>query len=148
MAADSGIGFASSAPVRERLLVVDDSDPVREAYVSHFRKAGFEVESAATLKGAAEHLAGGVFDAVIVDVSLSSTVGSEGLAIAAYLRQMRRPPPVVVLTAYGEPHQAEAAARLGVDAFLHKPVSLVWLERLLRSHLAGDAPGEAMATAS
>ena len=112
----------------------------------HFRQSGFEVESAATLKEAAEHLAGAAFDAVIVDICLSSTVGSEGLAIAAYLRQMRRAPAVVVLTAYGEPHQASAAARLGVDAFLHKPVSLVWLERLLRSRL-GEPQDEAMATA-
>jgi len=133
--------------VCERLLVVDDNDSVRRAYVSHFRQSGFEVESAATLKAAAEHLAGGTFDAAIVDVCLSSAIGSEGLALAAYLRQMRSAPPVVILTAYGEPHQASAAARLGVDAFLHKPVSLVWLERLLRSRLGGP-PHEAMATAS
>ncbi len=57
-----------------------------------------------------------------------------------------KPPPVVVLTAYGEPHRAAAAARLGVDAFLHKPVSLVWLERLLRSRF-GDRRGPAMAVA-
>ena len=126
--------------------MVDDSDSVRQAYVSHFRQSGFEVESAATAKEAAEHLASTVFDAVIVDVCLSAAVGSEGLAIAAYLRQMRSAPPVVVLTAYGEPHQASAAARLGVDAFLHKPVSLVWLERLLRSRLGGPAD-QAMATA-
>lgn len=126
--------------------MVDDSDSVRQAYVSHFRQSGFEVESAATAKEAAEHLASTVFDAVIVDVCLSAAVGSEGLAIAAYLRQMRSAPPVVVLTAYGEPHQASAAARLGVDAFLHKPVSLVWLERLLRSRLGGQAD-QAMATA-
>jgi DNA-binding NtrC family response regulator len=133
--------------VCERLLVVDDSDTVRQAYVAHFRQSGFEVASAATLKEASEHLASSVFDVVIVDVCLSSAVGSEGLAIAAYLRQMRTAPPVVVLTAYGEPHQASAAARLGVDAFLHKPVSLVWLERLVRSRLGGP-PHEVMATAS
>jgi DNA-binding response OmpR family regulator len=133
--------------VRERLLVVDDSDSVREAYLSHFRQAGFEVASAGTLREAAERLAAGVFDAVIVDVSLSSAVGSEGLAIVAYLRQMGRTPPVVVLTAYGQPHQAVAAARLGVDVFLHKPVSLVWLERFLRSRFAGGPPDEALATA-
>lgn len=126
---------------------MDDSDSVREAYVSHFRRSGFEVESAGTLKEAAERLAGAVYDAVIVDVSLSSAVGSEGLAIVAYLRQMRGTPPVVVLTAYGEPHQAAAAARLGVDVFLHKPVSLVWLERLLRSRFEGGPPDEALATA-
>ena len=134
----------------DRLLIVDDSDAVRQAYESHFSRAGFAVESAGTLKQAAERLAGAVFDAVIVDVSLSSGVASEGLAIAAYLRQMRSGPPVVVLTAYGEPHQASAAARLGVDAFLHKPVSLVWLERLLRSRFenrSDGAPDEALATA-
>ena len=127
--------------------MVDDSETVREAYVSHFRQSGFEVESAGNLKEAAERLAAGGFDAVIVDVSLSSAVGSEGLAIAAYLRQMRRTPPVVVLTAYGQPHQAAAAARLGVDVFLHKPVSLVWLERLLRSRFAGGPSEEALAAA-
>jgi DNA-binding NtrC family response regulator len=114
---------------------VDDSNAVREAYASHFVAGGFEVESASTLKEAAELLASDEFDAVIADVSLSSTVGSEGLAIAAYLRQMRSEPPVVVLTAYGQPQVASSAARLGVDAFLHKPVSLVWLESLVRSRL-------------
>ena len=118
----------------ERLLVVDDSVTVREAYESHFARSGFDVESAGTLKDAAELLAGFVFDGVIVAVSLSSSVGTEGLAIAAYLRQMSsEDPPVVVLTAYGQPERAAAAARLGVDVFLHKPVSLVWLERLLRA---------------
>ena len=96
------------------------------------------MESAANLKEAAERLAGSAFSAVIVDVSLSSTVRTEGLAIAAYLHQMQGDPPVVVLTAYGEPQRASAAARLGVDAFLHKPVSLEWLEQLLRSRLRGD----------
>lgn len=128
-----GTGLANTAGVSERILVVDDSDTVRKAYESHFGQSGFEVQTAANLKEAAERLAGTAFNAVIVDVSLSSAVGSEGLAIAAYLRQLPDEPPVVVLTAYGEPQRASAAARLGVDAFLHKPVSLEWLEQLLRS---------------
>ena len=130
-----GIGLASPAGVRERLLVIDDDDRVRGIYQSHFGAAGFEVLGAATLQEAAERLAGNTFDAVIADVNLTPDVGSEGLAIAAYLRHQRREPPVVVLTAYGEPDRAEAAARLDVDAFLHKPVSLVWLERLLRARI-------------
>jgi DNA-binding NtrC family response regulator len=125
--------FGSS--VTDRLLVVDDDDSVRRTYEAYFARAGFEVEGAATLKEAAERLAGAAFDAVIADVSLTPTVGSEGLAIAAYLRQVRRAPPVLVLTAYGEPEKAAAAARLRVDAFLHKPVSLVWLEGFLRASI-------------
>jgi DNA-binding NtrC family response regulator len=127
--------------VRERLLVVDDDDGVRRVYESHFAGAGFEVHSAASLHEAAERLAGGSFHAVIADVCLTPEVGSEGFAIAAYLRNLRRDPPVVVLTAYGAPDRAEAAARLGVDAFLHKPVSLVWLERLLRARIEDRRSG-------
>jgi two-component system response regulator PilR (NtrC family) len=121
--------------VCERLLVVDDDDNVRRVYESHFSAAGFEVQSAATLQEAAECLVGHAFDAVIADISLTPVVGSEGLAIAAYLRNLKHEPPVVVLTAYGAPDRAPAAARLGVDAFLHKPVSLVWLESLLRARI-------------
>lgn len=137
------------AGVRERLLVVDDEDSVRRAYQSHFTGAGFEVLSAATLQEAAERLAANTFDAVIADVSLTPGVGSEGLAIAAYLRHLRQDPPVVVLTAYGCPDRAEAAARLGVDVFLHKPVSLVWLESLLRARIDDHRRGgtQAMAVA-
>ncbi len=130
-----GIRLASRAGVCERLLVVDDDDDVRRVYESHFSGAGFEVESAATLQEAAERLAGHAFDAVIADIALTPEVGSEGLAIAAYLRHLRHDPPVVVLTAYGASDRAPAAARLGVDAFLHKPVSLVWLESLLRARI-------------
>jgi DNA-binding NtrC family response regulator len=121
--------------VRERLLVVDDDDSVRGIYESHFTGAGFDVQSAATFKEAAGRLSGGPFDAVIADVCLTAEGGSEGLAIAAYVLNLRHAPPVVVLTAYGRPDRAPAAARLGVDAFLHKPVSLIWLEGLLRARI-------------
>jgi DNA-binding NtrC family response regulator len=130
-----GIRLAAPAGVSERLLVVDDDDGVRGVYDVHFSRAGFEVHCAASLQEAAERLAANTFDAVIADVALTPGMGSEGLAIAAYLRHLRQGPPVVVLTAYGSPERAEAAARLGVDAFLHKPVSLVWLESLLRSRI-------------
>lgn len=130
-----GIELALRASVCDRILVVDDDDSVRGVYQSHFSEAGFEVQGAATLQEAAERLAGSTFDAVIADICLTPGVGSEGLAIAAFLRQQRHAPPVVVLTAYGAPDRAEAAARLGVDAFLHKPVSLVWLESLLRARI-------------
>jgi DNA-binding NtrC family response regulator len=145
-----GIRLASLAGVCDRILVVDDDDNVRGTYQSHFSSAGFEVHSAANLQEAAERLAGHTFDAVIADVSLTPGVGSEGLAIAAYLRHLRSAPPAVVLTAYGAPERAEAAARLGVDAFLHKPVSLVWLESLLRARIEDHRrtpEAEAMAAA-
>jgi DNA-binding NtrC family response regulator len=129
------------------LLVVDDDEGIRQAYEQHFVTAGFEVRSAASLGRATDLLAATSFDAVIADVSLTPE-GSEGLAIAAYMQQLRRSPtssapdaPIVVLTAYGSPARAEAAARLGVDVFLHKPVSLVWLESEIRARLVARPAG-------
>jgi len=121
--------------VCDRLLVVDDDESVLRTYETHFGAAGFEVHRATTLQQAAVRLAALRFDAVIADVCLTPGVGGEGLTIAAFLRNQRHRSPVVVLTAYGAPDHAEAASRLGADAFLHKPVSLVWLESLLRARI-------------
>jgi two-component system, NtrC family, response regulator PilR len=128
-------GLQRTAGVSARLLVIDDDEKVLGTYEAHFGHAGFEVERAASLQQAAEQLSAHRFDAVIADVCLTPGGGPEGLSIAAFLRNGRQETPVIVLTAYGEPDHAEAAARLGADAFLHKPVSLVWLEGLLRSRI-------------
>jgi DNA-binding NtrC family response regulator len=119
----------------DHLLVVDDDDAICQTFRAYFEGAGFEVETARSIPEAAQRLSSARYAAVIVDVCLT-TKGTEGLAIAAYVRQMKADLPVVILTAYGSPQNAEAAARLGVDAFLHKPVSLVWLKGLLRTRIA------------
>ena len=119
----------------DHLLVVDDDDAICQTFRDYFEGAGFEVETARSIPEAAERLSSARFAAVIVDVCLSNK-GTEGLAIAAYVRHLRADLPVVILTAYGSPQNAAAAADLGVDAFLHKPVSLVWLKGLLRTRIA------------
>jgi DNA-binding NtrC family response regulator len=119
----------------DHLLVVDDDDAVCQTFRDYFETAGFEVETARSIAEAAKRLSSVRYAAVIVDICLSNK-GTEGLAIAAYVRHMRAEVPVVILTAYGSPQNADAAARLGVDAFLHKPVSLVWLKGLLRTRIA------------
>ena len=119
----------------DRLLVVDDDEAICLTLRTYFERAGFEVATASTIRDAADRLSSGQFAALIVDVCLSER-GKEGLAIAAYVRQIGHGMPVVILTAYGSPDNAESAARLGVDAFLHKPVSLEWLSSLLRWRIA------------
>ncbi len=120
--------------MRHRLLVVDDDVVVRRAYREHFAASGFDVRAARGPGDAVSQLARRRFDAVIVDVCLTRG-GLEGLRVAGGVRERRRTRPVLVLTAYGTPTHAGAAARLGADVFLHKPVSLIWLARLLHSRI-------------
>jgi DNA-binding NtrC family response regulator len=131
----------------ERVLIIDDKEAVREVFRAHLAEAGFAVDVACSLSEAAMRLAATPYSAVISDVSLSEEeAGKEGLAIAAYIRAIWDDAPVVILT--GAPTSAAAAARLGVDAFLHKPVSLRWLGELIRERIADRRRVPASATAS
>ena len=125
----------------DRLLVVDDDDAIRQTFRSFFESQGFQVDTAGSIQEATDCLESTEYAAAIVDVCLSEK-GTEGLTITAYIRQRWLDLPVVIVTAYGSPQTAAAAARLGVDAFLHKPVSLVWLTRLLQARIAAHRGGE------
>lgn len=116
----------------DRLLVIDGDQALRDAYASHFSRSGFDVHCAATIAEAASLLGESPFDAVIADVRVPASAPAAALGGCL---DGTCGPPVIVLTAYGEPAWAAEAARLGVDAFLHKPVSLVWLEQLVRSRI-------------
>ncbi len=128
----------AAALVSERLLVIDADEQVRASYARHFGAAGFEVRTVASFTEA-QRLSPGSFDAVIADVC-QPTADAPDPAIAAALRGTGAA--VVVLTAYGEPARAAVASRIGIaDAFLHKPVSLVWLEMLLRGRIVARRQG-------
>ncbi len=121
----------------ERLLVIDADEEVRRSYARHFAAAGFEVRTLA-LFSEAQGLSGPV-DAVIADVR-RATADAPDAAIAAVLR--RTGAATIVLTASGDPARASVAARVGMaDAFLHKPVSLVWLEMLVRGRILARREG-------
>jgi DNA-binding response OmpR family regulator len=143
----AGIRLALAPAVGDRLLVVDADSALRDTYAEHFSRSGFDVHCAATVAQAASLLERLPFDAMIADLRHGD--GGTPSGIAGCL-EGPRPPRVVVLTAYGEPEWAAEAARLGVDAFLHKPVSLVWLEQLLRTQLedgrSREDPGTVAAT--
>ncbi len=117
----------------ERLLVIDADAQVRTSYARHFEAAGFDVRVVSSFSEV-QRQAPAPFDAVIADVC-PPTADAPDAAIAAALRGTGAA--VIVLTAYGEPSRAAVASRIGMaDAFLHKPVSLVWLEMLLRGRIA------------
>jgi ATP-dependent Lon protease len=130
--------------VRPRLLVVDD-DPLRRGVYRRFlTAAGIEVHVTANEHGAERRLSACAFDAVIVDLRLGSG-GLEGLRLLQLIRQRTGPQLVLVATAYGDPGHAPAAARLGADVYLHKPVSLGWLAGLLFERIERQRQGRGTA---
>jgi len=131
--------------VRLRLLVVDDERPARDDLVGALRSVPrvAAVETAAAADAALLALARDPPpDGVFLDVRLPET---EGLALARVLRRFRRPPAIVIVSAFAR--FATDAFELAAVDFLLKPMSRRRLEeaveRVARSvSRAPDGPDD------
>jgi two-component system CheB/CheR fusion protein len=103
-----------------RILVVEDTDDIRELFTLLLTEEGATVTAAANGRDAIEAAARGDFDVLLTDLGLPDIPGD--IVIRAVLDQARHRPRVVVVTGYGEPYQARAL-EAGADAVLTRPVS-------------------------
>jgi two-component system CheB/CheR fusion protein len=108
------------------LLVEDDRD-IRDVFTLLLETEGAEVTVTASGHEAARLGAEGDFDVLLTDLGLPDVPGD--MVIRHVLATARRPPRVVVVTAYEDP-VADRAREAGADAVLHKPVT--WPELLER----------------
>lgn len=105
----------------ERILLVEDEEPIRDLVQTALRFTGFTVESAA---GGAEGLAmarNGAWDLLILDVNLPEI---DGFTLCRKLREAGDNVPVIFLTARDDPADLRAGFTGGADDYLTKPFSL------------------------
>lgn len=121
---------------RLRILVADDEEGVLLALKEYLGCCGWDVDAAQTATEAQRLLATKVYSAVITDLRFSGPSGAEGLSIVRAARARNPGAPVVVMTGYGSPETEAEARRLGVDAFVPKPVPLWELARLVQGWAA------------
>lgn len=122
---------------RLRILVADDEEGVLFALKEYLGCCGWEVDTALSATDAERLLEVNGYAAVITDLRFSGPTGTEGLAIVRAARKRNPHAPVVVMTGCGSPEAEAAARRLGVDAFIPKPVPLWELARLVQGWAAG-----------
>ena len=106
------------------------------ALKEYFGCCGWEVDAARSPGDAARLLEVNGYAAVITDLRFSGPNGMEGLEIVRTARKRNPEAPVVVMTGYSSPDVEAAARRLGVDAFVPKPVPLWELARLVQGWAA------------
>jgi CheY-like chemotaxis protein len=127
-------------PSRQRVLVVEDSDDIREALKELLEDMGHEVDLAATgLEGVQRALQGRP-DVALVDVGLP---GIDGYEVARRLRASAAGASLylVALTGYGGAEARASAQRAGFDVHLVKPLHADDLPRVLAaSARAGARP--------
>ncbi len=103
-----------------RVLVVDDSDAMREGMMLTLNRLGYEVRG---VKNGAEALAAYArrhAEVVITDLRM---VPMDGLEVVRRLRELDAEATVVVVTAHGSVPAAVEAMRLGAIDFVEKPFS-------------------------
>jgi DNA-binding NtrC family response regulator len=119
-----------------RILVADDEEGVLLALKEYLGCCGWEVDTARSATEAERLLETREYAAVITDLRFSGPHGTEGLAIVRSARAHQPAAPVVLMTGCGSPEAEKEARRLGVAAFVSKPVPLWELARLVQGWAA------------
>jgi CheY-like chemotaxis protein len=113
-----------------RALVVDDSRVGRLIVARMIRNAGWAVVEADSGPSAMQVIAEATPDIIFLDLHMP---GMGGQDVIRRIRSLGYSVPIVVLTADAQAETREACARLGVQAYLNKPVRQAMISELLAS---------------
>jgi CheY-like chemotaxis protein len=120
-----------------KILVVDDEKDIQTLFEQRFRKEirDHMVEFAFAFSGedAISYLNANLHEAVLI-LSDINMPGMSGLELLGHIKQKySKPPPVVMMiTAYGDKENYNAAMKLGADDFLTKPIDFMLLKDKLK----------------
>ena len=102
---------------RPRVLVVDDSQGVRQLVGAALSGQGFDVVVASNAEEATQELGRAEFDALVVDYQMP---GSDGVELVEQVREGSQSIPVIMVSAVATPEDQDRAWKAGVDAYLDK----------------------------
>ncbi|MFP4377816.1 MAG: response regulator transcription factor [Spirochaetales bacterium] len=115
-----------------RVLIVEDSDLIREAVTEAFSVSGHSPTAVATVNDAEEALVKREFEAVILDIRLPD---GNGYKLAQQIRETSSVP-IIFLTAKDSESERVMGFEVGADDYVVKPFSakelLLRLEAILR----------------
>jgi DNA-binding response OmpR family regulator len=109
-----------------RILIADDDALVRGSLAAVLEIEGFKVDEAENGIEAVSHAIQHSPDLVLLDLNMP---GMDGWTTFTKLDRVQPLVPVIVITA--RPNQYQEAVRLGVDAFMEKPLNIPVLLRAI-----------------
>ena len=109
-----------SAPVRKKVLVIDDNQGILFAMQQALELKQYDVRISETFTGV-EHIQDTAPDLIYLDISL---VGQDGREVTKALKsdERTRHIPIIILTAY--PNADELTKEAGANDYLSKPFEL------------------------
>ena len=123
---------------KQRILVVDDDEGIRNSLAAFLGRAGFEIQLARDGQEALERLERWPADLLVLDVLMPRLDGRE---LLRRLRQADNWTPVILLTRVGEASERAMALEEGADDYLNKPFEAHELAARIRAVLRRARPG-------
>jgi two-component system, OmpR family, response regulator MprA len=126
-------GVDSAVTIAKRILLADDDAMVRSALAAVLESEGYKVDQAGDGVEAVRRSLAHPANLFLLDLNMP---GVDGWAAFQQLERLHPLMPVIVITA--RPHQYDEALRLGVDAFMEKPLDLGVLLPAIRQLISED----------
>ena len=115
-----------------KLLVVDDETDIREFAKSFFKKRGIDVFTASGGREALEIILNQSPDLVLLDMRMEEM---SGVDVLKDLRKRNQGTRVIMVSGVEDEETISEAKSLGVLGYVHKPLVLEELERIVLSEL-------------
>lgn len=125
------------------LLVIDDDESMRFMLQMKLCQSGFNVTLAASGTHAMQIMqTGKKFDLILCDLKMPMKTGID---VIRYMKDNKVNCPLIIVTGFPEKEKIIAAAQMGIQDVLVKPVRHQELLKMIRSKLEvpGDAQGQA-----
>jgi FixJ family two-component response regulator len=121
----------------EKIFIVDDDAPVRQALSRLLRSCGFDVHAFPSAQDFLNTVSpeASVHGCLILDVKMS---GMNGLDLQKKMKASGWQLPIIFITAYDEPTDRKRALANGAVAFLQKPLREEDLLKHIRSALKAN----------
>ena len=123
-------------PGNERILLVDDEEPIARMVKLNLDRLGYQVSLCNSSTDALEafRVSPNKYDLVITDMTMPHITGDN---LTIELKKIRPDIPVVLCTGFSEKVTNAKASAIGVDKVLMKPIIGDELARAVRSILHG-----------
>jgi DNA-binding response OmpR family regulator len=111
-----------AAAHKKTILIVEDEEDIQLLLQKRLNQAGFHCVGSSTVEEGLKCLKDVKPDLVILDLGFKSASGIAFLQnMASYIPANVHKPPVMVLSAYGDPDIISYTKSLGVKSFITKP---------------------------